>query len=98
MTDQTKPKSIVIVGRRWFQRTYGNTYHTAEVFVDGRSIGKTDQAYGYGEQYAQSGVELLQDRGYLPAGDLHPYWKRIQDELGIGFQTTVIDVARERDL
>jgi hypothetical protein len=90
--------TILIVGRRWFQRSYGNTYHTAEVFVDGRLIGKTPKAYGYGEQYVQSGVELAQDQGYLPAGDLFPYWKRIGEELGIAFQSTVVDVERERDL
>ena len=27
--------SIHIEGRRWFQRTYGNTYNTVRIFKDG---------------------------------------------------------------
>jgi hypothetical protein len=90
--------SILIAGRRWFQKLYGNTYHTTEVFVNGEKVGDTPKAYGYGEQYVQSGVELLQSLGYLPTGDLFPYWRRIREDLGITFATTVSDVSRERDL
>jgi hypothetical protein len=28
-------KSVVIVGRRWFDKANGNTYNTAKVYVDG---------------------------------------------------------------
>jgi hypothetical protein len=34
-TLKPEPRKLHIVGRLWFQKSYGNTYHTAEVFFDG---------------------------------------------------------------
>ena len=31
-------KTLHIEGRCWFQRTYGNTYHTVAIWVDGVHI------------------------------------------------------------
>lgn len=32
-------QSITIIGRRWFQRTYGNTYFSAYALIDGKPVG-----------------------------------------------------------
>lgn len=90
--------SILILGRRWFDKTYGNTYHTAEIWVDGERVGKTEVAYGYGDQYITSGVEYLQEHDYLWSRDLHPYWRTIREEMGLAFDTPVVDVQRKGDL
>ena len=98
-------KSLTIVGRRWFQRSYGNTYHTATVYVDGVCIGKTSRQYGYGDQFVQSGFELLESKGYLDAcprekyvhGGAEPPWVWAPRH-GITYAYEVIDVTRERDL
>ena len=41
-----KIESLRIYGRRWFQRSYGNTYHTVRVIVNGEEF-KSDITYGY---------------------------------------------------
>jgi len=39
--------SIVIVGRKWFQRSAGNTYNTADIIVDGELVHTLKRGYGY---------------------------------------------------
>ncbi len=36
--DWLKVQSITILGRRWFQKSYGNTYFTAQILVDGKKV------------------------------------------------------------
>jgi len=57
-------KMIIIDGRRWFQKTYGNTYHSVTVTVDGQTF-SSGIHYGYGDQYRQTALELLQKHGYF---------------------------------
>lgn len=93
-----KFRTLEIIGRRWFQRTYGNTYHTAEIIIDGDLVHKTPKAYGYGDQYVQSAAEWLVRKGYLsPLWAGKPLWQ-IRDDLGIKYRAQAIDVSRERDL
>lgn len=93
-----KFKTLEIIGRRWFQRTYGNTYHTTEIVIDGDVVHKTPKAYGYGDQYVQSAAEWLVRNGYLsPLWAGKPLWQ-LRDELGIKYRAHAIDVSRERDL
>jgi hypothetical protein len=37
-----------IEGRRWFQKTWGNTYNTVRIFKDGELIADLPMKYGYG--------------------------------------------------
>lgn len=53
-----KINTMKIEGKRWFQRSYGNTYHTVKVFVDGEIL-KSEITYGYGSHYLQTAAELL---------------------------------------
>ena len=48
---------VFVVGRRWFDRVNGNTYHTAEVFVNDKYVGKSRMTYGYDESYIQTAKE-----------------------------------------
>ncbi len=86
---------LSIIGRRWFDRKNGNTYHTAEIVVDGVTVHKTERQYGYGEQYLQTATAWLDVNGYLPGlihqetGGTEPLWS---------YHTSVCDVARRRDL
>jgi hypothetical protein len=96
-------KSLHIHGRRWFERTNGNTYHTVAIFVNGRSIHKTERVYGYGSQYQQSACEWLDANGYLPDierykwGGTESLW-RYCDRRSIPFVDEVDDVPRRKDL
>lgn len=102
-----KIKNLVIHGRRWFDRKNGNTYHTVEVFVNGVNIGKSIIRYGYGEQYIDSALEILQ---------LHDLWPQTGEYLSSGISkdrndftvflrdskpkpvTICSDVSRQKDL
>lgn len=94
---RSRCKSITVVGRRWFQRTYGNTYHTADIYVDGVLVHTLPVQYGYGSQYSYNAVEWLKANGYLPS-DLTTFPRYYCEERGIAWVDTVTDVRRERDL
>lgn len=100
MKTQSKVESITIIGRRWFRRGPGTTYHTAEIVLNGETVHKTPKQYGYGDQYADTAFRWLLSQGIIPPPE-HPYeshWRHIRDNLGIPYSYRAIDVARERDL
>lgn len=99
--------SIVIIARRWFQRTYGNTYHSCRVIVDGVEVGYTKMTYGYGEQYLQTALEILQASGYrqktgesLKSGASRDYCEFMDDmrEHREKYVVSCSDVERQKDL
>lgn len=101
--NESPMQSVVVVGRRWFQRTYGNTYHTALIVVNGQTVAKTPKAYGYGDHYLQTAGDWLEQNGYMPGrehyphGGAEPLWSYCRDR-GIAYTAEPIDVTRERDL
>jgi hypothetical protein len=72
-----KGDTVTIYGKRWFDRINGNTYHTAEVEVNGTTLGKSPMTYGYDEQYLQTGKEILLKHYDLPRGmtERSPMWQ-----------------------
>lgn len=70
---QNVPESIVFFGRRWFHKKYGNTIHTVTVYVNGVFLEKSIPIYGYGNQYIQTGLEILQKHGYFIGIDYHDF-------------------------
>lgn len=95
--------SLVIIGRRWFDKVNGNTYHSVCVLVDGEEVGRVPFAYGYGSQYEQSAAELLYKLDLLPS-DSERSWRNCWPlslhcrNNGIAYHSEVADVARKRDL
>lgn len=95
--------SITVIGRRWFQRTYGNTYHTAEILIDGVSVHKTPRAYGYGSSYEDSAAQWLDAQGIITLkrytnGSTEPLWQAIRERMGLAWSSIALDVSREKDL
>lgn len=96
-----KPRSIVVVGRRHFMG--GNTYHTAEIVIDGVSVHRTARAPGYGNDYETSAAEWLQSAGlvtrerYAASGGVQTL-ARACEAAGIAYTSTACDVARRKDL
>jgi hypothetical protein len=91
---------VTIIGKRWFQKTYGNTYHSVQVYVNGKLIGEESFRYGYGEQYIQTAHDILMKTGWLPKTGEHDYsafidMRRSNRE---HFTITVSDVGRQSDL
>lgn len=97
------PHTITLLGRRWFQRTYGNTYHTCQIMLDGKTVHKTPMQYGYGQQFEQSGWEWLEanklvpPRKQYPNGGYEGTWEYAERH-GITYEASAIDVPREKDL
>lgn len=95
-----KFKLIIIEGRRWFQKSAGNTYHSVTVTVKHARkadlVLKSGQHYGYGEMYLQTAHALLAEAGYFT--DDYSAFCTARMELREKFYITVHDVAREKDL
>jgi hypothetical protein len=97
-------KLINITCKRWFQKSYGNTYHTVyiEIIENNKtikSLNTNTMEYGYGEQCYYTAVELL--KPIFPR-DMETAWQYfkyfLQDELGYFVNKQIIDVNRQKDL
>ena len=88
---------VFVVGRRWFDRVNGNTYHTSEVEVNGKYVGKSRMTYGYGDNYLETAKEILLEKYNFPKGmrDTSPLWQL--REYGVTLNKTVSD-GLKRDL
>jgi len=60
-----KINELTIISTRWFDKTYGNTYHSCRVLIDNKEIGVVDFTYGYDEMYIQTALEILKSNDYL---------------------------------
>lgn len=96
-------ESITIIGRRWFQKTYGNTYNTVEIYVDGDYIAKTEREYGYGGHYRDIAFDklislgVITDRETYSNGNKEALWVYC-DRKGIKLIDQCLDVSRKKDL
>lgn len=89
----TKINTLRIYGRRWFQKTYGNTYHTVRVIVNDQEI-VSDITYGYENHYKETARQLLKDNGFEVPNPLE-FNRYLNNN---SFESTVIDVNRKKDL
>lgn len=81
-------KTLQIIGRRWFDKNYGNTYHTAEVRQGDVTLAKSKITYGYGEQCLQTGLDMLKELKLVP-----PSKRNLN-----GISCVITDVSKEEDL
>ena len=94
-----------IVARRWFQRSYGNTYHsTAVIATSGighaykeELLGCVDYAYGYGEQYLETAFGILVDAKVYRKEDRDKFRDDLRNHRE-RFAIFVTDVDRKNDL
>lgn len=86
-----------IIGKRWFDRKCGNTYHSVKVFVNNHFIGENPYTYGYDDQYIQTAFDILQEHGYFKGKSYYDFLdaKRYDKER---FLISVSDVSRKKDL
>jgi len=100
---------IIIDGRKWFDKVNGNTYHGVTVTIKHKTgddiILNSGMVYGYGEQYIQTAIELIQKAGYclgLPeAYKGQSEYCKIQDFMRNNrnkFYITCKDNCKKRDL
>jgi len=95
-----KVKKISIFGKRWFQKTYGNTYHSSEIYVNDKLVHKIEFCYGYGSQYEWNSFTWLKQNGYIKLSekDKHYCLGRYCRENNIELCNDVVDVNRKKDL
>ena len=96
-------KSIVVTAKRWFQRTYGNTYFTASIIVNGETVANLPFQYGYGDHYMDVAADTLERLGMMPGrshsqnGSADPLWHWCRKN-GIALSYSAADVSRKKDL
>jgi hypothetical protein len=99
-------QSITVIAKKWFDKVNGNTYHSCVVLVNGFEVGYNPFEYGYGEQYRQTALELLQKAGYFNTGESYPNgYSKDAENFGLfcrdHYDTVrfyVTDVSRRKDL
>lgn len=91
----TKLQGLHIAGRRWFQRSAGNTYHSVEIFANGERLVRLGPCYGYDNQFLQTALDWLKEQGLVP-NDAEYGTSYLRETLGGTY--SVCDVSRERDL
>lgn len=85
-------ETLKIYGKRWFQKSYGNTYHTATVIVNGEEM-KSGITYGYGNHYLQTAADMLRNAGYeIPENNGKAYAMMTK------YEHEATDVKRKKDL
>ena len=67
-----KIQGLMVIGRKWFDKANGNTYHSAEVILftsKGLHNWRSRLTYGYGRQYEETGLDLLIKNGWFKKSD-----------------------------
>jgi hypothetical protein len=62
---KTNLNSVFIEARLWFDKTYGNTYHSVRIEANGLTVGQVPMTYGYGQHYEQTALEYLRKVGLV---------------------------------
>lgn len=89
----TDEKRFVVIGRRWFEKTNGNTYHSVSLINarTGANITRNTFTYGYGDQFIHSAKEMAVKLELVPADISYGSFR----DMCI---YSVSDVANKRDL
>ena len=88
-----KIETLEISAKRWFQKSYGNTYHVVKAVVNGEKIVVSDISYGYDNHFLTTAANLLRNKGYeVPEDNGKAYAMMAK------FPCTVEDVKRKKDL
>ena len=102
---------VNIKGRRWFQRSYGNTYHTVYITItpvvdpDEENVKpeyyECPMQYGYDDSYLYTAINKLVENGHDAfRDDSEPAWRLFEKAKSEGYYVSydVNDVNREKDL
>lgn len=94
--------NIIVLGRRWFNKSKGQTLHTVhvQVFKNGRMAfdKKSDIHYGYGTGYLQTASNMLDNAKIFKKINTEiPLWAICEDNNWM-LTDSVVDVSRKSDL
>jgi hypothetical protein len=90
---------LELLGRKWFERTNGNTYFSAIALHNGSEVARIDFEYGYGDQWLYEITKAIQSQAIDARQDQQP-WQYIDtlESQGIAVFTSCEDVKRKKDL
>lgn len=83
--DKRITRSLFIEGREWFDKSGGNSYFSARIWVDGGQVAILTFQYGYGDQYLFEAQRKLTELGYLPENTNNRGLWSIAQEMGFDF-------------
>jgi hypothetical protein len=92
-----KPRSIAIVGKRWWDRINGNTYCSADVYFDGVLVAEVPFEYGYGSFYRQAAFAELKRLKLVALKENESDWSYC-DRMGIKLLDVVQDGCKKSEL
>lgn len=98
ITRKKTKRIITVFGKRWFDKRYGNTYFSVQVYVDGKFLGYWPYEYGYGDQYLQRAQTMLVGAGVYTEAESVQGLTRMARERGDLLNYFVADVATKKDL
>lgn len=88
-----KINTLEISAKRWFQKSFGNTYHVVKAVVNEEEVVISDICYGYDNHFLTTAANLLRNKGYeVPEDNGKAYAMMAK------FLCTVEDVKRKKDL
>jgi len=91
-------RSLFIETREWFDKSGGDSYFTARVWVDGEVAFTLPFQYGYGNSSEYEAHKQLLERGYLPQeGKNYRALSYVARDLGIDYYATK-SLVNKRDL
>ncbi len=90
---------LELLGRKWFERTNGNTYFSAIALHNGEEVARIDFEYGYGDQWLYEITKVINTPAFESRKDCQP-WQYIDnlESQGIAVFTNCDQVTRKRDL
>lgn len=93
-----KGDTIQVLGKKWFDKVNGNTYHSVAVYVNNEFVGKNDFEYGYDRQYEETGRKILEQHYNMPngMGETDSLWRL--NNYGVKVLSNACNVSRKKDL
>lgn len=71
-----KISSLFVEAREYFDKTGGNSYFSARIYIDGELRGYLPFQYGYGSQFETEARRYLDLSGYdIEGDDMAPLWQ-----------------------
>lgn len=68
-------KSVFVEAREYFDKTYGNSYFSARISIDGQVVHALPFQYGYESQFEHEAKKWLHQNGYLTIEEsVRPLW------------------------
>jgi len=78
-------RSVFVEVREWFDKSGGNSYFSARVWVDGHIVAVLPFQYGYGNHFETVAMQELISLGFVSDEYKNRALWRLRDDLGIDF-------------